>query len=123
MTPLEVTATCIGIFVGLGAIGTGIVQLIKPLVKSFKNFLATWNEFIEDWKGSPADSGHDAQPGVMERLNNLDGEFKRNSGSTLKDAVSRIEAKLEQVDERLEKGNLRMDRIESFIEKKKPLDE
>jgi predicted PurR-regulated permease PerM len=123
MTPLEVTATCIGIFVGLGAIGTGIVQLIKPLVKSFKNFLATWNEFIEDWKGSPADSGHDAQPGVMERLNNLDGEFKRNSGSTLKDAVSRIEAKLEQVDERLEKGNLRMDRIESFIEKKKQLDE
>jgi predicted PurR-regulated permease PerM len=123
MTPLEVTATCIGIFVGLGAIGTGIVQLIKPLVKSFKNFLATWNEFMEDWKGSPADSGHDAQPGVMERLNNLDGEFKRNSGSTLKDAVSRIEAKLEQVDERLEKGNLRMDRIESFIEKKKQLDE
>lgn len=87
---------------------------------------------MNDWVGRPADDGHDRVPGVMERLNELDGEFKRNGGATLKDAVARIEAKLESVEERLvdgdqrmsrmeerlQKGDIKMDRIESLIEKK-----
>lgn len=109
MTPLETFATIVGISGGLIAILTAI---FRPIIKKVKAMLDTWEDFMSDWRGEPADDGHDRVPGVMERLNELDGEFKRNGGATLKDAVARIEAKLELVDERLDKGNEKMESID-----------
>lgn len=109
MTPLETFATIVGITGGLIAILTAI---FRPIIKKVKAMLDTWEDFMSDWKGAAADDGHDRVPGVMERLNELDGEFKRNGGATLKDAVARIEAKLELVDERLDKGNEKMESID-----------
>ena len=129
MTPLETFATIVGITGGLVAILTAV---FRPLFKKVKGVLDTWEDFMSDWIGKPADDGHDAIPGVMARLNELDGEFKRNGGATLKDAVARIESKLEtmetrlvdgdermgRMEERLRKGDDKMNRIESLIEKK-----
>jgi hypothetical protein len=51
----------------------------------------------------------------MDRLNNLDGQFKKNHGSSLKDGVDRIERKLNAIDKRLDEGNKRFDNIEKEL--------
>ena len=55
-------------------------------------FKMEWLEkFRRDWEGEPGGPGRDAVPGVMERLNRLDGELSNNGGSSMKDAIDRIE--------------------------------
>jgi hypothetical protein len=78
---------------------------------------AQLDKFLRDWSGEPAEPGRDRVPGVMERLNNIDGELKHNGGSTMKDAVKRIEAKLQKIDDRLASGDKRMTEIEKRINK------
>lgn len=55
-------------------------------------------QFLEDFNGTPERPGVPARPGVLERLQTMDGdlatvraELSYNSGSTLKDAVRRID--------------------------------
>jgi hypothetical protein len=74
-----------------------------------------WDSFMRDWAGEPAAPGRSAVPGVMERLNRIDGELKRNGGSSMKDAITRVEKKLETIDARLDDGNNRFDIIEEKI--------
>jgi hypothetical protein len=85
------------------------------MARKFKKFSSGWEDFMRDWKGEEQEPGRDKAPGVMERLNDIDGEFKKNSGSTLKDAVARIERKLDEVDTRLKKGDERMSRMETKL--------
>jgi len=59
--------------------------------EEFKDFVQWLRKFREDWDGEPARGGRDHTPGVMERLNNIDGEFKRNGGKTMKDSQYRTE--------------------------------
>lgn len=51
-----------------------------------------WMErFMRDWEGEEASPGRDAVPGVMQRLNNMDGELSQNGGyTTVKDRVNRL---------------------------------
>jgi hypothetical protein len=51
----------------------------------------------------------------MERLNNIDGELKHNGGSTMKDAIKRIENKLKAIDARLDEGNQRFENLENKV--------
>lgn len=97
-----------------GALGV-LWKLISPLVKKTKHLLDSLSRFTVDWFGEEAAPGRDKVPGVMERLNNIDGELKHNGGSTMKDAIKRIENKLKAIDERLEEGNKRFDRIEKGL--------
>ncbi|MEH0951005.1 MULTISPECIES: hypothetical protein [Micromonospora] len=53
------------------------------------------DEFREDWYGVPARPGRAAVPGVPERLALIEKELKPNSGSTLRDAIGRVETRLE----------------------------
>ena len=92
-------------------------KLIKPLVVKTKHLLESLSRFTVDWFGEEASPGRDKVPGVMERLNNIDGELKHNGGSTMKDAIKRIENKLKVIDERLEEGNQRFERIEKRMDK------
>ena len=47
--------------------------------------------FMRDWEGEEASPGRDAIPGVMQRLNNMDGELSQNGGfTTVKDRVDRL---------------------------------
>lgn len=80
---------------------TLFVLLFRTPWKRFMAFLEWVEKFQRDWDGEDARPGHSATPGVMERINNIDGEFKRNGGSTLKDAVYRTERAVELVNSRL----------------------
>jgi len=90
-------------------------KLLKPLCVRLHALMDNWDTFMRDWAGEPASPGRSAVPGVMERLNRIDGELKRNGGSSMKDAINRVEKKLEQIDARLDEGNKRFNNIEEQI--------
>jgi hypothetical protein len=79
-----------------------IVKGVRWVAGLFKKI----NEFLEDWRGEPGRPGYAKRPGVMERLVALEQgqaetrealeevrhEVKPNSGSSLKDQVTSIQA-------------------------------
>lgn len=65
--------------------------LLNPLRKKLKRFASWMERFMRDWEGEDAEPGRAAVPGVMERLNNMDGELSKNGGfTTVKDRVDRL---------------------------------
>ena len=46
--------------------------------------------FKRDWEGERVGPGRDATPGVMQRLNKLDGELSNNGGKSTKDVVDKL---------------------------------
>ena len=80
--------------ISLFIIGAAIWAAVSPLVKALKRVNTQLDSFMKDWEGTPAEPGRDAVPGVMERLNRLDGELSRNGGKSVKDTVNRIEKRL-----------------------------
>lgn len=117
--------------IAIGGAATVVWKITKPLVTQTKKLLHSLDKFTEDWFGTESGPGRDAVPGVMERLNNIDGELKHNGGSTMKDALKRlehsgeerdkilerIEGRLGQIDDRLVEGNQRFDAIEHRLGK------
>jgi len=95
-----------------GAVGV-VVGIIRPLVKNTKKLINSLSRFTDDWFGEEAAPGRDAVPGVMERLNNIDGELKHNGGSTMKDSMKRIEQSLEKIQDRLKEGEERFENLEA----------
>lgn len=93
-----------------------IAKLIAPAVKKIKEIGDHLDNFIEDWRGVPARDGRDAIPGVMQRLNKIDGELTHNGGSSVKDAVARIESGIIKINERLEEGDKKFHEIEDRLE-------
>ena len=79
--------TTIGIVAG-ALISVGI--LLSPFYKKIKRWAQWMERFMRDWEGAEAEPGRDAVPGVMERLNKLDGELTNNGGSTVKDKVDKL---------------------------------
>lgn len=90
-------------------------KITSPLFKKTRHLLDALSRFTADWFGEDSSPGRDRVPGVMERLNNIDGELKHNGGSTMKDAVKRIEKKLNEIDGRLLEGDKRMSAIEEKL--------
>ena len=76
----------------------------EPL-REFGEFLRWWRKFQRDWDGEPSRDGVDRMPGVMERLNNIDGEFKRNGGKTMKDSQYRTERAIVDIREHIAAGD------------------
>ena len=104
-----------GGIVTVGAAIGVLWKLLKPICDRLHSVMDNLDAFMRDWAGEEKAPGRSAVPGVMERLNRIDGELKRNGGSSMKDAINRIEQKLSQIDERLEAGNKRFDDAESRI--------
>jgi hypothetical protein len=94
-----------------------IVKFIIPFVKRIKKWLNSLELFMIDWAGEEARPGRDRVPGVMERLNAIDGELKNNGGSSVKDAVDRIEIKINEMDERLLSGDKTFNEIADRLKK------
>jgi len=66
----------------------GVLRLIFGKAISRLSTFLDWSEkFQRDWEGEEEAPGRDRVPGVMERLNAIDGELKRNGGASLKDQV------------------------------------
>ena len=80
--------TTIGIVAG-ALISLGV--LLSPFYKKIKRWAQWMERFMRDWEGEEASPGRDAVPGVMQRLNNMDGELSQNGGfTTVKDRVDRL---------------------------------
>ena len=80
--------TTIGIVAG-ALISLGV--LLSPFYKKIKRWAQWMERFMRDWEGEEAAPGRDAVPGVMQRLNNMDGELSQNGGfTTVKDRVDRL---------------------------------
>jgi len=104
---------------GILTVGSALGMLgiaLKRIYSRVQGFMDNWDQFHRDWAGEPSMPGRSAVPGVMERLNRIDGELKRNGGSSMKDAINRVEKKLEQIDARLEEGNRRFEDIETRMQ-------
>jgi hypothetical protein len=99
------------------AVAIAYKMMLKPM-KACKNFFSWVNKFRRDWEGEEADTGRDAVPGVMERLNVLDGELSRNGGKSLKDYVVRLESKLDKLVKRLDGIEDRQKEIQESISPK-----
>ena len=94
------TNTIITIGAVAGAIAAVIAVIAVP-IKKIKVFFTWLDKFRRDWEGEEAEPGRDRVPGVMEGLNRLDGELSNNGGSSLKDAVQRIEKKINSIERKL----------------------
>lgn len=97
--------TALGVITG-AAISVGVI--LRPVYLRVKNFFDWTEQFRRDWEGEEESPGRSRVPGVMERLNRLDGELSHNGGSSLKDAVARTENIVVSLDDRL-------DRIERLL--------
>ncbi|GIH69430.1 hypothetical protein Mth01_16830 [Sphaerimonospora thailandensis] len=91
------------VFAAAGVIsgGLGLLTLLGHGGRRAWRMLGQTEEFLGDWRGTPARDGVEARPGVMARLAALEEsqaviehEVVTNDGSSLKDAVKRIETKL-----------------------------
>ena len=81
----------------MGATASAIASVffvIAPTVRKTRSMMTWLEKFRRDWEGEPGGPGRDPVPGVMERLNRLDGELSNNGGTSLKDAIDRIEKRL-----------------------------
>lgn len=82
-------------FTGLGIVTGALISLgviFGFFYKKIKHISDWFTKFRRDWDGEDAEPGRDRVPGVMERLNRLDGELSNNGGSTTKDKVDRLYA-------------------------------
>lgn len=102
------TFATIGIVAG-ALISLGV--LLSPLYKKTKRWAAWMERFMRDWEGEEASPGRDAIPGIMERMNRMDGELRQNGGyTTVKDRVDRLYENQSRVIETQEKM------LEAFVE-------
>lgn len=101
-------STSLGIVTG-ALISLGI--LLRPIFKSTKEFMNWMDRFRRDWEGTPSEPGRDSTPGIMERMNRMDGELSHNGGyTTVKDRVDRLyenQAKVIETQDKL---------LEAFVE-------
>lgn len=80
-------------FTAVGVIAGALISLgvlLNPLRKKVHRWALWMERFMRDWEGEEASPGRDRVPGVMERLNKLDGELSNNGGSTTKDKVDKL---------------------------------
>jgi hypothetical protein len=98
--------------VSLFIIGVSVWAAIRPLIKAIYKINHQLDSFMRDWDGTPAEPGRDAVPGVMQRLNRLDGELSRNGGKSVKDTVNRIEKRLIEGDKKFDDLYSRVEKLE-----------
>ena len=82
-----------GLISGVAVIVGAVWAMIKPLKRQADRIEAFW----VDWNGTPSGPGRSAVPGVMERLQSIDGELQHNGGNSLKDKVLENSRKLDEL--------------------------
>ena len=81
------------------AVVTTIVAAVWAMLRPVRAQLHRWEDFWDDWNGTPAGPGRSAVPGVMERLQSIDGELQHNGGNSLKDQVHQVNRKVDELAE------------------------
>lgn len=80
----------------------GVVAFIRKVLPVIRRI----GHFVDDWFGESGRPGTPPVPGVLDRLaaiesrlSRVEGQFQPNSGSTLRDAVDRVEEQVQQLNE------------------------
>ena len=68
----------------------GLRQLLEPYKEKADSFMSWFEDFKRDWSREEESPGRDRTPGVMERLNRLDGELSSNGGKSTTDVVNKL---------------------------------
>nr|WP_240982096.1 MULTISPECIES: hypothetical protein [unclassified Streptomyces] len=83
----------------------GALALLLRTSRSLRTFTRRVGEFLDDWSGVDARPGVPERPGVMARLGSVEKqlaevrhELHPNSGSSLRDAVDRVDARTAHLD-------------------------
>ena len=84
---------------GLISVISVIVGAVWAMLRPIRAQLHRWEAFWDDWQGTPARPGHGEVPGVLQRLQSIDGELQRNGGNSLKDQVHQINRKVDDLAE------------------------
>jgi hypothetical protein len=113
----DIIAFAVGGIAILTFIGLIHRMFLSKFMRELKESLVWLRKFQRDWDGEPAEPGRDAVPGVMARLNRIDGELKRNGGATLKDKVFETWEKVEALDERVDTIEIRQCEIQESLKK------
>ena len=92
-----------------------VVKVFRPVIKRVSFWMTTWEQFMRDWAGEEARPGRPATPGVMERLNRIDGQLHNNGGTSLKDSMDRIEKRLAEGDQAFTEISSRINEIEKDL--------
>ena len=97
MSPNEFLVMLAATITAIGVIGVGVHKAIK-LVKRFIHFL-------DDYFGEEPRPGFEGRPGMQERLRFMEEEIacisfemRPNHGTSIKDAVGRIEERLDRLE-------------------------
>lgn len=91
-----------GVLILVASVLTALGVIFRPGYKKVKEVGEWFDQFKRDWSGEEQAPGRDAVPGVMERLNKLDGELSQNSGKSTKDVVNKLLYKQEKVEEKVD---------------------
>lgn len=81
---------------------TALGVIFRPAYKRIKELSEWFDHFKRDWMGEEEAPGRDRVPGVMERLNKLDGELSQNGGKSTKDVVNQMLDKQENLDHKVD---------------------
>ena len=99
MSPNEFLLMLAATVTAIGVIGVGLHKAVK-LVKRFIHFL-------DDYFGEEERPGFEGRPGMQERLGYMESEIacisyemRPNSGSSIKDAINRIEKRLDALEQK-----------------------
>jgi hypothetical protein len=81
-----------------------LLGLLWRMSRGVRRIVVRVDEFVDDWNGVSPRPGVSGRPGVMarldgieERLGRVEHELQPNSGSSLRDAVDRVDARTQQL--------------------------
>ena len=85
-----------GICGGIAVLAAGVAGLVY-LTRPFRRMSETVGDFLDDWNGEPARRGVPERPGVMVRLERIEGrlstvetQMSRNGGRSLRDRIEAV---------------------------------
>lgn len=99
-----------GAIILVASVFTALGVIFRPGYKRVKELSDWFDHFKRDWIGEDEAPGRDRIPGVMERLNKLDGELSQNGGKSTKDVVNKMLYKQEKMEEKVDVM------LEAFVE-------
>lgn len=99
-----------GVVILVASVATALGVIFRPGYKKLKELSGWFDHFQRDWMGEEESPGRDRVPGVMERLNKLDGELSQNGGKSTKDVANKVLYKQERLEEKVDMM------LEAFVE-------
>ena len=110
------------IITAIVTVGTLLWKAVRPLKIRVEEFLDWHETFRPQWEGMHGEGPGDIHtPGVMERLSKIDGEFERNGGNSMKDALFRVTRDLESLHFRLDQIDRRIEQLHRDMSKDGPI--